>query len=92
MTQFELDNQMNILTNECNEQIQPLTDKIMKLQEEKDDLNVRISELIKQSTMINSGIRKIHVEQSKIRQEFSKKKRELMAKYNQQDKEVSDED
>lgn len=83
---------MNILTNECNEQIQPLTDKIMKLQEEKDDLNVRISELIKQSTMINSGIRKIHVEQSKIRQEFSKKKRELMAKYNQQDKEVSDED
>lgn len=92
MTQFELDNQMNILTNECNEQIQPLTDKIMKLQEEKDDLNVRISELINQSTMINSEIRKIHVAQSKIRQEFSKKKRELMAKYNQQDKEVSDED
>lgn len=92
MTQFELDNQMNILTNECNEQIQPLTDKIMKLQEAKDGLTVRISELINQSTLINSEIRKINVEQSKIRQEFSKKKRELMSKYNQQDKEVSDED
>lgn len=73
MTQFELDNQMNILTNECNEQIQPLTDKIMKLQEAKDSLTVRISELINQSTLINSEIRKINVEQSKIRQEFSKK-------------------
>lgn len=92
MTQFELDNQMNILTNECNEQIQPLTEKIMKFQEEKDVLTVRISDLINQSTLINCEIRKINVEQSKIRQYFSKKKRELMAKYNQQDKEVSDED